>query len=36
MLAMARFKQHDVDPVEALIPEYVRQSDAQIQVSGSC
>ncbi|MEE4112932.1 MAG: tRNA (adenosine(37)-N6)-threonylcarbamoyltransferase complex dimerization subunit type 1 TsaB, partial [Desulfobacteraceae bacterium] len=35
-LAMARFKQHDVDPVDALIPEYVRKSDAQIQLSGSC
>lgn len=36
MLAMLRFKQHDVDPIDSLIPEYVRKSDAQIQMSGSC
>ena len=34
MLAMLRFKQHDVDPIDALIPEYVRKSDAQIQMAG--
>ena len=36
MLAMARFERHDVDPIDALVPEYVRKSDAQIQMSGSC
>ena len=35
-LAMVRFKRQDVDPIDALIPEYVRKSDAQIRVSGSC
>ncbi len=34
MLAMRRFKHHDVDPIDALIPEYVRKSDAQIQMAG--
>jgi len=34
MLALVRFKQHDVDPIDALIPEYVRKSDAQIQMAG--
>ena len=33
-LAMVRFKQRDVDPIDALIPEYVRKSDAQIQMAG--
>jgi tRNA threonylcarbamoyladenosine biosynthesis protein TsaB len=32
-LAMQRFKQHDIDPIEDLIPEYVRKSDAQIDLS---
>jgi tRNA threonylcarbamoyladenosine biosynthesis protein TsaB len=36
LLARMRFSQKDVDSVEALIPEYIRQSDAQIQMSGSC
>ncbi len=35
-LAMARFRQQDVDATDALIPEYIRKSDAQIQMSGSC
>lgn len=35
MLAMARFKRHDVDSLDALIPEYIRKSDAQIQMSGN-
>ena len=35
-LAMARFRRQAIDSTEALIPEYVRQSDAQIQMSGSC
>ena len=34
MLAMARFSQQDVDSIDALIPEYIRQSDAQIQMPG--
>lgn len=34
MLAMARFRRQDVDSVDALIPEYVRKSDAQIQMPG--
>lgn len=34
MLAMARFKRQDVDPIDALIPEYIRKSDAQIQMPG--
>lgn len=33
-LAMVRFKQGDVDPIDALIPEYIRKSDAQIQMAG--
>ncbi len=36
MLAMVRFNRHDVDSVADLIPEYIRKSDARIQVSGSC
>jgi len=35
-LALARLKRQDSDPIDALIPEYVRKSDAQIQISGSC
>jgi tRNA threonylcarbamoyladenosine biosynthesis protein TsaB len=35
MLALGRFNQHDVDTIGALIPEYVRQSDAQIQTNGN-
>jgi len=31
---MVRFKQRDVDPIDALIPQYVRKSDAQIQMAG--
>lgn len=34
MLASVRFKKNDVDPVDALIPEYVRKSDAQVQMAG--
>lgn len=33
-LAMDRFNRQDVDPIETLIPEYIRKSDAQIQISG--
>ena len=36
MLAMARFEGQDVDSIDSLIPEYIRKSDAQIQMSGSC
>ena len=35
-LALNRFESQDADSVEALVPEYVRKSDAQIQMSGSC
>jgi hypothetical protein len=34
LLALVRFKRHEVDPIDALIPEYVRKSDAQIQMAG--
>jgi tRNA threonylcarbamoyladenosine biosynthesis protein TsaB len=33
-LALERFRKQDVDPIDALIPEYVRKSDAQIQMAG--
>jgi tRNA threonylcarbamoyladenosine biosynthesis protein TsaB len=36
MLAMTRFKRQSTDPIESLVPEYIRQSDARIQMSGSC
>jgi len=36
LLAMDRFEGRDADPVDALVPEYIRKSDAQIQMSGSC
>jgi tRNA threonylcarbamoyladenosine biosynthesis protein TsaB len=36
MLGMARFAQGDVDGIDTLTPEYIRKSDAQIQLSGSC
>jgi tRNA threonylcarbamoyladenosine biosynthesis protein TsaB len=35
-LAWDRFRHADVDAVEALIPEYIRKSDAQIHMSSSC
>ena len=35
MLARARFNRQDVDPLDALIPEYIRKSDAQIQRTGN-
>lgn len=41
-LASVRFKAQDVDSIETLIPDYIRKSDAQIQMpgqkrmSGSC
>ncbi|BBO66592.1 tRNA (adenosine(37)-N6)-threonylcarbamoyltransferase complex dimerization subunit type 1 TsaB [Desulfosarcina alkanivorans] len=31
-LAMARFNEQDVDAIEALVPDYIRKSDAQIQM----
>jgi len=34
LLALKRFKQQDVDTIDDLIPEYVRKSDAQIQMAG--
>ena len=36
LLAFERFERRDTDPVDALVPEYIRKSDAQIQMSGSC
>jgi tRNA threonylcarbamoyladenosine biosynthesis protein TsaB len=35
-LAIARILKDDVDTIDALVPEYIRKSDAQIQLSGSC
>jgi tRNA threonylcarbamoyladenosine biosynthesis protein TsaB len=34
LLARVRFKRQDVDPIDALVPEYVRKSDAQVQMAG--
>ena len=34
MLALARFNHQDVDPIDSLIPEYIRKSDAQVQMTG--
>jgi tRNA threonylcarbamoyladenosine biosynthesis protein TsaB len=34
LLARERFDKHDVDPIDRLIPEYVRKSDAQVQMAG--
>lgn len=36
MLAMTRFSRQDVDCADTLLPEYVRKSDAQVHLSGSC
>ena len=36
MLALKRFERQDVDFIDTLIPEYIRKSDAQIQMSGTC
>jgi hypothetical protein len=36
MLAMERFDGRDVDDLNTLVPEYIRQSDAQIHMSASC
>jgi tRNA threonylcarbamoyladenosine biosynthesis protein TsaB len=36
MLAMRRFSRQDVDRTDTLLPEYVRKSDAQVHLSGSC
>jgi len=35
-LAIARMLKDDVDTIDSLVPEYIRKSDAQIQLSGSC
>ncbi len=35
-LALARSVDLDLDSIAALVPEYIRKSDAQIQMSGSC
>lgn len=34
LLAMARLNKLDVDAIESLIPDYIRKSDAQIQIPG--
>lgn len=36
MLAMARFERQESDPIDTLVPEYIRKSDAQIQMPASC
>ena len=36
MLALERFRRQDVDRIDTLTPEYIRKSDAQIQMSGTC
>ena len=36
MLGCLRFEIGEVDSLETLVPEYIRKSDAQIQISGSC
>ncbi len=36
LMALDRFEARDADPLDALVPEYIRKSDAQIQMSGSC
>jgi tRNA threonylcarbamoyladenosine biosynthesis protein TsaB len=33
LLALERFRRNEIDSVETLAPEYVRPSDAQIQIS---
>ncbi len=33
LLAQVRFKRQDVDPIDSLIPQYARKSDAQIQMA---
>jgi hypothetical protein len=36
MLALKRLACNDVDSIDTLEPEYIRKSDAQIQISGTC
>lgn len=36
MLALKRLARHDLDSIDTLEPEYIRKSDAQIQISGTC
>ncbi len=36
LLAFERFSRHDVDPLDTMVPEYIRKSDAQIQMTGTC
>lgn len=36
MLAMARFERQESDPIDTLVPEYIRKSDAQIQMPANC
>jgi tRNA threonylcarbamoyladenosine biosynthesis protein TsaB len=36
MLAMERFDAQEVDDLDTLVPDYIRQSDAQIHMSASC
>ncbi|PIE67277.1 MAG: tRNA (adenosine(37)-N6)-threonylcarbamoyltransferase complex dimerization subunit type 1 TsaB [Deltaproteobacteria bacterium] len=36
LLALERFRRNDTDPVNGLIPDYIRKSDAQIQKAVNC
>jgi len=36
ILALKRIARKDVDSIDSLEPEYIRKSDAQIQISGTC
>jgi tRNA threonylcarbamoyladenosine biosynthesis protein TsaB len=36
MLALKRFRRQDLDLIDTLTPEYIRKSDAQIQMAGTC
>ena len=36
LLAWQRFRRQDVDRIDRLVPDYIRPSDAQVHLSGSC
>jgi tRNA threonylcarbamoyladenosine biosynthesis protein TsaB len=36
LLSMARFTRRDVHDLDSLVPDYIRKSDAQIQLPGTC
>ena len=36
LLAMRAFEHRDIENTDALVPEYIRKSDAQIHMAGSC